>query len=141
VVLAGAAVTIFRPAPMAVSAQCHRVNVADGHMAAVRVNLKRKTSPQELHETLAAFSSLPQELGLYSAPHSPIVVRNEPDRPQPKLDRDAGKGMSITIGRLFPDTVLDYRFVVLSHNTIRGAAGAAILNAELLVATGRLMAR
>ena len=131
----------IQPAPMAVSAQCHRVNVADGHMAAVRVNLKRKTSPQELHETLAAFSSLPQELGLYSAPHSPIVVRNEPDRPQPKLDRDAGKGMSITIGRLFPDTVLDYRFVVLSHNTIRGAAGAAILNAELLVATGRLVVR
>jgi aspartate-semialdehyde dehydrogenase len=128
-------------ATMAVSAQCHRVNVADGHMAAVRVNLKRKTSPQELHETLAAFSSLPQELGLYSAPQSPIVVRNESDRPQPKLDRDAGKGMSITIGRLFPDTVLDYRFVVLSHNTIRGAAGAAILNAELLVATGRLMDR
>ena len=128
-------------ATIAVSAQCHRVNVADGHMAAVRVNLKRKTSPQELHETLAAFSSLPQELGLYSAPQSPIVVRNESDRPQPKLDRDAGKGMSITIGRLFPDTVLDYRFVVLSHNTIRGAAGAAILNAELLVATGRLTAR
>jgi aspartate-semialdehyde dehydrogenase len=131
----------IEPAPMAVSAQCHRVNVADGHMAAVRVNLKRKTNPQALEETFAAFSSLPQELGLYSAPQSPIVVRNEPDRPQPKLDRDAGKGMSITIGRLFPDTVLDYRFVLLSHNTIRGAAGAAILNAELLVATGRLIAR
>ena len=131
----------IEPAPMAVSAQCHRVNVADGHMAAVRVNLKRKTSPRELQETFAAFSSLPQELGLYSAPQSPIVVRDEPDRPQPKLDRDAGKGMSITIGRLFPDTVLDYRFVVLSHNTIRGAAGAAILNAELLVARGLLIIR
>ena len=128
-------------APMAVSAQCHRVNVSDGHMAAVRVKLKRKTSAEDLRDTLAAFSSLPQELGLYSAPQSPILVRRESDRPQPKLDRDAGKGMSITVGRVLPDSVLDYRFVVLSHNTIRGAAGAAILNAELLVATDRLTIR
>jgi aspartate-semialdehyde dehydrogenase len=128
-------------APMAVSAQCHRVNVADGHMAAVRVNLKRKTTLEGLRETFAAFSSLPQELGLHSAPQAPILVRDEHDRPQPKLDRDAGKGMSITVGRIQPDTVLDYRFVVLSHNTIRGAAGAAILNAELLVARGLLTAR
>jgi aspartate-semialdehyde dehydrogenase len=81
---------------------------------------------------------LPQELGLHSAPATPIVVRGEPDRPQPKFDRDAGNGMTITIGRLKPDSVFDYRFVVLSHNTIRGAAGAAILNAELLVALGHL---
>jgi aspartate-semialdehyde dehydrogenase len=87
---------------------------------------------------LASFRSLPQELGLHSAPATPIVVRDEPDRPQPKLDRDAGQGMTITIGRLMPDSVLDYRFVVLSHNTIRGAAGAAILNAELLVTLGHL---
>jgi aspartate-semialdehyde dehydrogenase len=65
-------------------------------------------------------------------------VRDEPDRPQPRLDRDAGRGMSVTVGRILPDRVLDYRFVTLSHNTIRGAAGAAILNAELLVATGYL---
>ena len=125
-------------APMAVSAQCHRVNVADGHMAAVRVKFARKPELKELRESLASFSSLPQELGLHSAPVKPIVVRDEPDRPQPKLDRDAGKGMTITIGRLMPDSVLDYRFVVLSHNTIRGAAGAAILNAELLIALGHL---
>jgi aspartate-semialdehyde dehydrogenase len=81
---------------------------------------------------------MPQELKLYSAPAAPIVVRDEPDRPQPKLDRDAGNGMTITVGRLMPDSVLDYRFVVLSHNTVRGAAGAAILNAELLIARGRL---
>ncbi len=123
-------------APMAVSAQVHRVNVADGHMAAVRVKLARSAELSELRDTLASFSSLPQELGLYSAPARPIVIREEVDRPQPKLDRDAGAGMTITIGRLMPDTVLDYRFVVLSHNTIRGAAGAAILNAELLVALG-----
>lgn len=125
-------------APMAVSAQCHRVNVADGHMAAVRVKLARQASLGEVRDSLASFSSLPQELGLYSAPAAPIVVRDEEDRPQPKLDRDCGKGMTITIGRLNPDSVLDYRFVALSHNTIRGAAGAAILNAELLIALGHL---
>ena len=125
-------------APMAVSAQCHRVNVADGHMAAVRVKLARKASLDELRDSLSSFSSLPQELGLYSAPANPIVVRDEPDRPQPKLDRDAGNGMTVTIGRLKPDSVMDYRFVALSHNTVRGAAGAAILNAELLVALGHL---
>lgn len=125
-------------APMAVSAQCHRVNVADGHMAAVRVKLARKASLAEVRDSLASFSSLPQELGLYSAPAAPIVVRDEQDRPQPKLDRDAGNGMTVTIGRLKPDSVMDYRFVALSHNTVRGAAGAAILNAELLVALGHL---
>jgi len=128
----------IEPATMAVSAQCHRVNVADGHMAAVRVKLSRKADLSELRDALASFTSLPQELGLHSAPRTPIVVRDEPDRPQPKLDRDAGQGMTITVGRLLPDAVLDYRFVVLSHNTIRGAAGAAILNAELLIALGHL---
>jgi aspartate-semialdehyde dehydrogenase len=125
-------------APMAVSAQCHRVNVADGHMAAVRVTLARKASLDEVRDSLTSFSSLPQELGLYSAPAQPILVRDEQDRPQPRLDRDAGNGMTVTIGRLKPDSVMDYRFVALSHNTIRGAAGAAILNAELLVALGHL---
>ena len=125
-------------APMDVSAQCHRVNVMDGHMAAVRVKLARKAELRDLRESLESFRSLPQELKLRSAPDRPIVVRDEPDRPQPRLDRDAGDGMTVTIGRLMPDSVLDYRFVVLSHNTVRGAAGAAILNAELLVATGRL---
>lgn len=133
--------TRIEPAPMAVSAQCHRVNVADGHMAAVRVKLARKPELKEVHDLLASFRSLPQELGLYSAPPAPIVVRDEPDRPQPKLDRDAGKGMAITIGRLLHDSVLDYRFIVLSHNTVRGAAGAAILNAELLIAMGHLAKR
>ena len=125
-------------ASMAVSAQCHRVNVADGHFAAVRIKLARQAELSELRNVLSSFRSLPQELGLRSAPATPIVVRDEPDRPQPKLDRDAGQGMTITIGRLMPDSVLDYRFVVLSHNTIRGAAGAAILNAELMVALGHL---
>ena len=125
-------------ARMAVSAQCHRVNVMDGHMAAVRVKFARDVALEEVRESLTSFRSLPQELGLYSAPETPIVIRDEPDRPQPKLDRDAGSGMTITVGRLQPDSVLDYRFVVLSHNTIRGAAGAAILNAELLIALNHL---
>jgi aspartate-semialdehyde dehydrogenase len=119
-----------------VSAQCHRVNVSEGHMAAVRIKLARRASLQEVKETLASFTGLPQELRLPTAPERPIIVRDEPDRPQPRLDRQAGNGMSVTIGRVFPDGVLDYRFVVLSHNTIRGAAGAAILNAELLEARG-----
>ena len=128
----------IQPAAMAVSAQCHRVNVADGHMVAVRVKLSRRAELNDLRDALASFKSLPQELGLHSAPRSPIVVRDEVDRPQPKLDRDAGNGMTVTIGRLLPDAVLDYRFVSLGHNTIRGAAGAAILNAELLIALGHL---
>jgi aspartate-semialdehyde dehydrogenase len=128
----------IEPAAMAVSAQCHRVNVTDGHMAAVRVNFTRKPALEELREALSSFRSLPQELGLHSAPDRPIVIRDEIDRPQPKLDRDAGDGMTITVGRLREDTVMDYRFVVLSHNTIRGAAGAALLNAELLIALKHL---
>lgn len=121
-------------APLRVSAQCHRVNVTDGHMAAVRVKLGRPAPLEEIHEALSSWRSLPQELKLYSAPLAPIIVRDEQDRPQPRLDRDAGRGMSVTIGRIRPDSVMDYRFVALSHNTIRGAAGAAILNAELLIA-------
>lgn len=128
----------IEPATTQVSAQCNRVNVADGHMAAVRITLERSASLAEVCAALASFTSLPQKLNLHSAPSHPILVRDEQDRPQPKLDRDAGDGMSITIGRVMPDTVHDYRFVVLSHNTIRGAAGAAILNAELLVAKGLL---
>lgn len=128
----------IKSAPMKVSAQCHRVNVADGHMVATRVKLKQQATIEDVRSGLASYSSLPQELGLHSAPKNPIVVRNEQDRPQPKYDRDAGAGMSVTIGRLLPDAVLDYRFVSLSHNTIRGAAGAAILNAELLIALGHL---
>lgn len=121
-----------------VSAQCHRVSVSDGHMAAVRVSLSTPATPEEVREAFASYASLPQKLKLHTAPERPVVVRDEPDRPQPKLDRDAGGGMSVTVGRLMPDRVMDYRFVALSHNTVRGAAGAAILNAELLVAAGRL---
>jgi aspartate-semialdehyde dehydrogenase len=128
----------IEPAPFPLSAQCHRVNVQDGHIAAMRVKLGRKTELGAVRAALAEFSGVPQALKLHTAPERPIIVRDEPDRPQPRLDRDAGGGMSISVGRLFADHVLDYRFVVLSHNTVRGAAGAAILNAELLVAKGYL---
>ncbi len=129
----------IEPAPFALSAQCHRVNVQDGHLAAVRVKLGRKADVNALRVAFGGFTGVPQQLKLHTAPDHPIVMRDEPDRPQPRLDRDAGGGMSVTVGRLFPDRVLDYRFVVLSHNTIRGAAGAAILNAELLVAKGYVL--
>ncbi len=125
-------------APFKLSAQVHRVNVTEGHMAALRVKLARRASVEEVKEALSSFTSLPQELKLHTAPARPVVVREEHDRPQPRLDRDAGRGMSVTVGRVQPDKVLDFRLVALSHNTIRGAAGAAILNAELLAATGRL---
>jgi aspartate-semialdehyde dehydrogenase len=126
----------LQAAAFPVSAQCHRVNVSDGHMAAVCVKLARPARLEEVREALATFAGLPQELRLPTAPERPLIVRDEPNRPQPRLDRDAGGGMSVTIGRLLPDRVLDYRFVALSHNVIRGAAGAAILNAELLAAKG-----
>jgi aspartate-semialdehyde dehydrogenase len=126
------------PGDFPVSAQCHRVNVVDGHLVAVRVRLRTPAEPAQLAEAMASFTGEPQRLKLHSAPERPIVVRTEPDRPQPRLDRDAGGGMSVTVGRIARDSVLSHRFVALGHNTIRGAAGAAILNAELLLARGLL---
>jgi aspartate-semialdehyde dehydrogenase len=121
-------------ANFAVSAQCNRVNVVDGHTACIRVKLKQKADLEIIKQALREFSGLPQELKLHSAPSPAIVVREELDRPQPRLDRDAGNGMATTIGRILPDSVFDLKFVALSHNVVRGAAGAAILNAELLIA-------
>src|SRR5256885_715453 len=128
-------------ATVAVSAQCHRVNVVDGHLAAVRVKLGRPAQPAQLREAWASFTGLPQALRLATAPQRPILVRDEPDRPQPRLDRDAGRGMSVTVGRIARDAVLGHRVVALSHNTIRGAAGAAVLHPAPLLAEGDLAAR
>jgi aspartate-semialdehyde dehydrogenase len=119
-------------ADFAVSAQCFRVDVIDGHTASVRVNLN---SPSTLEEVVDAMKTFPR-LDLHSSPATFIDVTDEPSRPQPRLDRDNGNGMTISVGRVFPDNVFDYRFVSLSHNTVRGAAGAAILNAELLIDRG-----
>lgn len=119
----------IQKADFPVSAQCFRVNVLDGHTVGVRVDLKEKAT---LEEVVAAMKEFPS-LDLHSSPETFIEVLDEPSRPQPRVDRDNGNGMSITVGRVFPDNVFDYRFVALSHNTVRGAAGSAILNAELLI--------
>ncbi len=129
----------IRPADFAVSAQCNRVAVRDGHFEAVSVALKQSgVTVEQVVGAMSAFRALPQELNLPSAPQRPLVVRPERDRPQPLYDRDEGKGMSVVVGRIRPCPVLDFKFVVLGHNTIRGAAGAAVLNAELLKAKGYL---
>lgn len=116
-------------ADFTVSAQCFRVNVLDGHTVSVRVKLKQTSTLEDVMEAMQNFPSL----NLHSSPPKFIDVCEEPSRPQPRLDRDNGNGMTITVGRLFPDNIYDYRFVTLSHNTVRGAAGSAILNAELLI--------
>ena len=125
-------------APFKVSAQCNRVPVQDGHLESVRVKLAKKASIDEVIATLENFRGLPQELRLPTAPEKPIIVRSEKDRPQPRLDRDAGNGMATVVGRISKDTIFDYKLTLISHNTIRGAAGAAVLNAELLIAKGLL---
>jgi len=121
-----------------VSAQCNRVAVEDGHTESVSVRLARKTSVQEITEVLASFAGPPQTLRLPSAPERPVVVMDSRDRPQPRFDVNHSGGMATLVGRIRPCHILDYKFTVLGHNTIRGAAGAAILNAELLKAQGFL---
>ncbi|MFN0121568.1 MAG: aspartate-semialdehyde dehydrogenase [Blastocatellia bacterium] len=133
--LAGAAVT---DAPFRVSAQCNRVAVQDGHTESVRVKLARQASVDDVIAALESWTALPQELKLPTAPARPVVVRREKDRPQPRLDRDTENGMATVVGRIARDSVFDFKFTLLSHNTIRGAAGSAVLNAELLVAKGLL---
>ncbi|MFX1600926.1 MAG: aspartate-semialdehyde dehydrogenase [Promethearchaeota archaeon] len=120
-----------------ISATCTRVPVSDGHTASVNVKFKDQVpSKEDIIKIWTLFKSVPQELNLPFAPKHPIIYLENIDRPQPKKDRDNDKGMAITVGRLREDNVFDYKFISLSHNTIRGAAGGAILNAELLVAKG-----
>ncbi|MDQ3076179.1 MAG: aspartate-semialdehyde dehydrogenase [bacterium] len=117
-----------------ISATCTRVPVTDGHTASVNILFKdKKPSKEEILEIWKNFKSVPQELELPFAPVQPIVYRTEDNRPQPSKDRDTDKGMAVTVGRLRDCNVFDYKFVALSHNTVRGAAGGGILNAELLV--------
>jgi aspartate-semialdehyde dehydrogenase len=120
------------------TAHCNRVAVEDGHTESVSVKLKQKASPTEIIAALRDFHPTPQQLDLPLAPAKPIVYDASPDRPQPRFDVDRGNGMTVSVGRLRPCGVLDYKFTVLSHNTIRGAAGAALLNAELLKVQGYL---
>lgn len=123
-----------------ISAACNRVATRDGHLEAVSVEFEKKASLDEVREVLVKFRGEPQELRLPTAPEHPILVRDEPDRPQPRLDRDVQGGMATVVGRLRPCSVLECKFVLLGHNTIRGAAGGTLLNAELLVAKGLVAA-
>ena len=132
--LEGHAVT---PLKARISAHCNRVAVEDGHMESVSIKLAKPATHDEI---LAAWSEFKPLAGqaLPTAPEQPIEWAPQSDRPQPRLDRNRGRGMAVTVGRLRPCSVLDWKFTVLSHNTIRGAAGAAILNAELLASLGKL---
>lgn len=119
-----------------ISAACNRVATSDGHMETASIELIEKAPLGAVRRALAEFCAEPQALKLPTAPAHPIVVREEMDRPQPRLDRDAEGGMATVVGRLRACSVLDYKFVLLGHNTIRGAAGGTLLNAELLYAKG-----
>jgi len=122
-----------------ISAHCNRVPVVDGHTACVSMGFAgKKPSRDEVLSIWKAFTSLPQQMKLPFAPAEPIIYREEENRPQPRKDRDADKGMAVVVGRLRECRVFDYRFVGLSHNTVRGAAGGGILNAELLYRQGYL---
>jgi aspartate-semialdehyde dehydrogenase len=124
-----------------ISAQCIRVPTSDGHMAAVFVRFEKKPTIEQILDCWKKAEGKPQQLKLPSAPVPYLSYFTEENRPQTKLDRDAGNGMAITIGRLRADTIYDYKFVCLSHNTVRGAAGGAVLTAELLAAEGYITAK
>lgn len=127
---------VIQHANFKISAHCNRVPVFDGHTVCVSLELKKKAKKEEIIELWKNFQSEPQNLCLPSAPNPPILYKEEEDRPQPRLDLYEGKGMAVVIGRLRQDPILDWKYVVLSHNTVRGAAGAAILNAELMFKKG-----
>lgn len=124
------------PAPFPISAQCNRVAVFDGHTETLSIKLKAKAEPEEVRRVLREFRGLPQEAGLPSAPERPLVVVDAQDRPQPARDVWLNRGMSTIIGRVRKCPVFDIKMVILGHNTIRGAAGAAVLNAETMVHKG-----
>jgi aspartate-semialdehyde dehydrogenase len=128
----------LRPLNARVSAHCNRVPVVDGHTVTVSVEFERKPSKDRIIEALANYRSVPQERKLPSAPPQPVIYLQENDRPQPRRDVERERGMAVFIGRLRECPVLDYKFVALGHNTIRGAAGVAVLNAELMFSEGLL---
>ncbi len=122
---------------ISISASCTRVPVSDGHLACINISFKdKKPTKEEIIKIWNNFKSIPQELNLPFAPINPIIYTEEENRPQPKKDRNNDKGMAVTVGRLRDCKIFDYKFVALSHNTVRGAAGGGILNAELLVKKG-----
>jgi len=123
-------------ADLTLSAHCNRVAVEDGHTESVSLKLRKPATAEEIIDAWKEFRCVPQKLKLPTAPEQPVIYESAPDRPQPRLDRDRGRGMSAVCGRLRPCNIFDWKFTVLSHNTIRGAAGAAVLNGELLKAQG-----
>jgi len=128
----------FEFADFGMSAQCNRVAVEDGHTESVSISLRKKASSDEIRSAWVEFTAIPQEKNLPSAPKPPVQYDTAPDRPQPRFDLDRGAGMTTSVGRLRPCGLFDWKFTVLSHNTIRGAAGAALLNGELLKCMGYL---
>ncbi|HET7092846.1 MAG TPA: Asd/ArgC dimerization domain-containing protein, partial [Thermomicrobiales bacterium] len=128
----------FVPAEITMTAHCNRVPVRDGHTECVSIRLDGDPSLDDVADAFASFRGRPQALDLPSAPQQPVVVRSERNRPQPALDRDTERGMASVVGRIRPCPLLGVKFVVLGHNTIRGAAGASILNAELFKLEGLL---
>jgi len=128
----------IEPLAARVSAHCNRVPVVDGHMVTISVELSAKPEEAEILHAIENYSSVPQERKLPSAPKRPVVYMKEADRPQPRKDAERERGMAAFIGRLRPCPALDYKFIALGHNTVRGAAGAAVLNAELMYSEGLL---
>jgi aspartate-semialdehyde dehydrogenase len=126
------------PLAARVSAHCNRVPVTDGHTETVSVELAAKPTEEEILAAFGSFTSIAQERKLPSAPPRPVIYMADPDRPQPRRDAGRERGMAVFLGRLRPCPVLDYKFVALGHNTVRGAAGAAVLNAELMYSEGYL---
>jgi aspartate-semialdehyde dehydrogenase len=126
------------PAEFVISTHCNRVAVEDGHTESISIKLKKRASAEKIIAAWREYRGLAEEFGLPFAPAAPIFYDERPDRPQPRLDIERGHGMTVSCGRLRPCSLLDWKFTMLSHNTIRGAAGAALLNAELLKAKGYL---
>lgn len=126
----------IEPAPFAISAHTNRVAVSDGHMVCLSIELGRRADAKHVAQALRSYQAPAESADLPSAPCPVIIVRDEADRPQPRLDRLTGRGMATVVGRVRPDPVFDVKMVVLSHNTIRGAAGGSVYNAELVVKQG-----
>ena len=120
------------------SAHCNRVPVVDGHTATISVELSAKPSQADIRRAFDNFHSVPQQRNLPSAPKQPVIYMEQANRPQPRMDVERERGMAAFVGRLRPCSVLDWKFIALGHNTVRGAAGAAVLNAELMHSEGML---
>ena len=137
-ILGGFSGGVFTPHPVRVSAHCNRVPVVDGHTVTVSAEFSAKPAEADVRAAFAAYRGVPQERNLPSAPAQPVIYMPENDRPQPRRDAERERGMAVFVGRLRPCPVFDFKFIALGHNTIRGAAGAAVLNAELMRTEGML---